>query len=276
MIFDGTDRVVGGNAGSMYPTYRREFDDLRAVPSPLALVLTGSYDAAARAGSVTVHVLNGTGATISGTLHVVVTETNISYHWQSQDWLYDVARDMIPGAQGQPVVLRPHATLEATQPFVLGGTWDDRNCTVVAFVQDQTTDEVYQAAKWYVNPDVRIALTPDTSPVLVPANGGEVGYTISLTNTTSSGRTVDLWSLAYLPNGLPRTVLRRTTVALPGGGSWTHHYAQVVPGSAPAGQYLYVAKTGRYPARTMDWGAFFLTKEPGVDEGEAPRVCPIE
>ena len=135
------DGIIG-RTGTTYSTFRTDFNTRKVVAPQLTIDLSNSYyNSSARNGYVTAHITNVSGVSISGLLYIAITETNLSGY-------YDVARDLLRAA-GSPVSLAAGASLDSTKYFVIssGGGWNPSNCSIVAFVQNTSTGEIYQGAK---------------------------------------------------------------------------------------------------------------------------------
>lgn len=134
--------------GASYSTYRNDFNTRKVVPMPIKINLAGSsYNLPSKSGTVKIRIINTSGSTISGTMHIVVYETSIAYTWQGVSTLYDVVRDMVPTNNGTPVSIPAGDYVDKTENFTTDDTWNGANCGVVVFVQG-SSKEVYQAAKY--------------------------------------------------------------------------------------------------------------------------------
>ncbi|MDD5528913.1 MAG: FlgD immunoglobulin-like domain containing protein [bacterium] len=152
----GTPFVLyDGWANQGAPSYadsRWYFDTLKLVaPTPKVTIdLAGTfYNPGAKTGTVKAHVVNVSGVALSGVVHVLITETNISYTWQGQSMLYDVVRSMLPSYSGTTKNLAVGASTDVTQSFTIGGSWNASNCNVVVWYQKTSGKgiQVCQGAK---------------------------------------------------------------------------------------------------------------------------------
>lgn len=66
---DGNNQVSGGVSmpGTMYPIYRRWITQRLAVPSPLTIDMTCTYDTVSNNGTATASITNTSTGTVSGT-----------------------------------------------------------------------------------------------------------------------------------------------------------------------------------------------------------------
>ncbi len=98
-------------------------------------------------------------------------------------------------------------------------------------------------------PDVNLTLTPQGTPIVIPAGGGSFNYTVSLANTGTEPASGQVWFDVTLPDGSPYgPVLGPASFDLPAGFSGIRDRSQAVPGAAPAGTYSYNSYFGVYPA----------------------------
>ncbi|MDI6839674.1 MAG: Omp28-related outer membrane protein [bacterium] len=148
MWFDGVLNYVGGGSGN-YNQYRNAFNTRKTIPSPLLIALSGSYNQATMQGTVDAHITNTSENQVSGTLQFVLTETNIQYHWQNEDSLFDVVRDMIPNASGEAISIEAGESIDKSRNFTVNPGWDADNCDIVVFVQ-AGSKEIYQGAKSHI------------------------------------------------------------------------------------------------------------------------------
>jgi len=109
---------------------------------------------------------------------------------------------------------------------------------------------------------VTIALVPDQTSVL---RGGNLGITITVTNSSSVSQTVQVWTEAILPNGNPypgNPVIGPRTVTLSPNETKRKHITHHIPNNAPLGDYLYCGKVGTYPSPVDDQDCFTFTVTP--------------
>ncbi|MDD5528912.1 MAG: FlgD immunoglobulin-like domain containing protein [bacterium] len=135
------DGIIG-RTGTTYSTFRTDFNTRKVVAPKVTIDLSKSfYNPSTRKGYVTAHITNVSGSSLSGLLYIAITETNLSGY-------YDVLRDLLRAA-GSPVSLAAGASLDSTKDFGIssGGGWNPSNCSIVAFIQNTSTGEIYQGAK---------------------------------------------------------------------------------------------------------------------------------
>ena len=123
-------------------------------------------------------------------------------------------------------------------------------------------------------PDVTIEILPDDPPVTVP-QGGNFGFTGSVTNNTEDPQVTDAWTMAVGPEKEtygPFKVLNN--VDLEPFETRTAHFNQGVPNLAPLGFYNYIAYCGDYPSTVIDSSFFEVEVIEGqfTEAGEAGWV----
>jgi hypothetical protein len=111
-------------------------------------------------------------------------------------------------------------------------------------------------------PRLRAAAEPLNPPVIIPAEGGNFDFTLTIANTTDSSVTFDAWTKAVLPNGSPYgPIILRQNLTLAAGDSLARQFTQSIGSSAPTGQYQYNLYTGRYPDTCWARDGFTFEKE---------------
>jgi len=99
-----------------------------------------------------------------------------------------------------------------------------------------------------VLPNVSVTFKPDSTTI---PRGGTLGYTVTVTNNTSSSQTFQYWTYVILPNGnrYPTTgeLFGPVTVTLSAGQVRNAHLTLKIPATAPLGSYTYYGNVGPYP-----------------------------
>ncbi len=114
---------------------------------------------------------------------------------------------------------------------------------------------------------VAVAAAPVGAPVVIPSGGGSFSFDVTLTNTTGTAQTVDVWLSADLSNGAEiGTAFGPRTLTLPAGASGTGRVTLNVPGRAPAGVSTGVVNVGDYPNGPTDAARFTIRKQAGSTE----------
>lgn len=108
---------------------------------------------------------------------------------------------------------------------------------------------------------VSVSLTPTNPPINIPPQGGQFGYTISLTNNTASSQNIDIWNIIVTPSGEAiGPIIGPVNADLEAGSMITKNLSQSVPSQAPPGQYTYVFNVGDYPNRVIATDELVFTK----------------
>lgn len=148
VVLDGLNKMVGGmHTGTKYPAYLDYFRTRMAVPSPLTIALSITYDTTARTGQLTIRINNTSGGSVSGQLHAVLTESHIYYPWQGMDSLHYVERTMLPSSSGEAVTIAAGDSVTKTRDFTVAPSWVASHCDFVVFVQNTSSKEMYQGAR---------------------------------------------------------------------------------------------------------------------------------
>jgi len=110
-------------------------------------------------------------------------------------------------------------------------------------------------------PNVTIDLEPVSPPIQIPPGGGSFNFNASIHNGEATSQTFGVWIMVQLPNGSWwGPALGPLTLTLTPGFTLTRTRTQSVPGSAPAGAYVYEGRVGTYPATVWDSDSFPFTK----------------
>lgn len=145
--FDGILTHVGGGGASSsnYAAYVQRYNQRINVPSDftinLSLVHLGGNDYRA---DVTLQKV-GPGTYSNLVFQLFLTESNIQWNWMGMTELNWVTRDIIPTQNGTPVDFTNASTVSLKLNFTMNPAWVKNNCTLVGFIQNNTTKEVLQA-----------------------------------------------------------------------------------------------------------------------------------
>ena len=115
---------------------------------------------------------------------------------------------------------------------------------------------------------VKLTLSPEDPPIVVPETGGEFNFNIEVTNRTDEEQTFDFWSEIELPGWGSVEILSVTGLSIAVSDTIDRNRMQQVPDFAPAGVYTYLAYVGTYPWIVDDYYYFYFEKESG-DQGGA-------
>jgi len=117
-------------------------------------------------------------------------------------------------------------------------------------------------------PDLGLTLTPQGTPIQIPANGGSFQFDIAVIDNSLSAATADVWTNVTMPGGtIYGPIINVSNFNLPSGVILSRTRTQVVPAGAPAGAYTYNAYTGDYPATIWAEAHFDFTKSAVSDGG---------
>ena len=112
-----------------------------------------------------------------------------------------------------------------------------------------------------------ITLTPVNPPIVIPRRGGNFRFDSELENLTDQPRTVDIWTIARLPNNNEYgPILMFNNFTIP--AYYVIHprtMTQSVPGFAPPGDYRYIARVGDYPESVISESSFDFFKSAVAD-----------
>jgi hypothetical protein len=150
---DGIYEYVGGGSGN-YAQYRGAFNARKGISSPFVINLDGSYSPQSYTGNITAEII-ATGTPGSNLkLRYVIVETDIEFSWQGEDSVYFVERSMFPSASGVSISMSQGDTLYNNQNFTFDPSWNFINSYIAVFVQNESTKEIQQSAKWVIPIDV--------------------------------------------------------------------------------------------------------------------------
>lgn len=143
---DGILTHVGGHQSqSIYPTYLNFYEQRINVPSPFTVSIFGENTSGLNYDAQLVITKEDTYTASNLVLHFAVTETNIPYAWFNQTHVKDVLRIMVPDQLGTPLDFTSQDEIIVDLSFTLNASWVTENMSVVAFVQDVPTKQIFQA-----------------------------------------------------------------------------------------------------------------------------------
>jgi hypothetical protein len=109
--------------------------------------------------------------------------------------------------------------------------------------------------------NVTIQLTPQGTPIQIPASGGSFDYIIAATNNGGTSQQATIWCMLTLPNGNPYgPVLGPVTVTLSPSQTIERLRTQAIPAGFPSGNYSFNAYIGVYPDSIWDSDSFPFEK----------------
>ncbi len=199
--FDGLNPYVGGShTQSMYSNYLPRVQARMNVPSPLTISVNGvhtdlDYDITVRVTKVSTINANNI------KLHVVITESGIQQIWQGQTELNYVNRLMVPDQNGTTIDFSGGDVIDVPLSFSLQSNWVIPELELVAFVQNNSTKEIYNGYK------LKLAfLMPPPPPLAADFSADNTticaGDAVSFTDQSTGGASE--WSWLF-PGGTPDT-----------------------------------------------------------------------
>lgn len=159
--------------------------------SPITIMVTES-----RAGSIsTVNVeVSSTTAITDQTLQIAVVEAHHYYANAGSNGekdFYNVVRQLVPGNDGTPLALTANESKTITQSFTIDAAkWNANQVYVVAFVQDNTTKEVMQAAASQFMP--RVSFTVGTPTMVRQSEGSPQTWNGTFRSSVATPYTVKI------------------------------------------------------------------------------------
>ncbi|TKJ36542.1 hypothetical protein CEE37_15070 [candidate division LCP-89 bacterium B3_LCP] len=114
---------------------------------------------------------------------------------------------------------------------------------------------------------VKLTLTPENPPIVIPATGGSFTFNVAAENRTDEVQTFDLWTEIVLPEWGSVPIMNVSDISIAVGTTIDRDRSQQVPDFAPAGTYTYFAYAGTYPWVVDDYYYFYFEKE-GSSEGK--------
>ncbi len=144
---DGILEHAGGSTNqSLYPVYLNYYNQRIDVPSPFTVAIyfenTGGLDWDA---SIEITEVSDDYDADDLVLHFAVTETDIPYNWQNQNYVKDALRLMAPDQFGTSLDFSSNDVEVVDLSFTLDQNWEEENMSVIAFVQDVPSKEIFQA-----------------------------------------------------------------------------------------------------------------------------------
>jgi len=124
----------------------------------------------------------------------------------------------------------------------------------------------------YFNQDVPgiVELYPHNTPIVIPAEGGDVFYDGWIFNFSGQAGRADIWTYAFVPEmGQYGPLNLYENMRIPADSLGKNQITQHVPGVAPEGDYVFVAYVGNYPSTIIDSSCFYFTKTGSVAGGIA-------
>jgi len=141
MWFDGVSNVVGGWSGA-YSAFVTEYNTRMAVMSNFTVAINGFNSGTDYTVLLTIENVEPYAGT-NLVAHLAVSESALSYGGDIYNF---VTRYMDPDQNGTPLDFSENPNQSVMLEFSMA-SWVIENCEFVAFIQDNTTKEILQAAK---------------------------------------------------------------------------------------------------------------------------------
>jgi len=110
-----------------------------------------------------------------------------------------------------------------------------------------------------------VEVYPHYEPIVIPPQGGDIGYDGGVLNLSRGDLTVDIWARAFVPGlSRPQRIWRYSGITIPAGDSLIRpNLSESVPGFAPAGDYTFVTYIGDFPSSIIDSSYLYFSKQEG-------------
>ncbi|MBD3170388.1 MAG: T9SS type A sorting domain-containing protein [candidate division Zixibacteria bacterium] len=244
---------LDGNYIGNVSAYRDSILNHMATPAPIRMELSGSLNRESNKGFINVvaniedqlpiHPVN---------MRIALTESHIYYPAPNgTDIHHQVFRGMLPSVPGEARRLIGTGPHYFYYEFDLNGAYiETDNCELIAFIQDDTTWQVIQAAKedlseFYDVSRVEIEMTGYSHPIIIPSGGGQVIFDGSLDHNAARYDTFKVWTMIEFPNGTRYGPLEEIDIPLgPMEEIDEPELILDVPETAPAGAHKFIAFVG--------------------------------
>ncbi len=208
---DGIENILGtqSDVSGTYQEYRQKADLRKLIKSPLEISLTAWLDQDAVVYSAQINSDASLPKDADLGLVLLVVEDSVNAYGKAFRY---VARSFIPNTNGNPLVIQPASSISKAGTIARNTGWLPWRLSLIAYVRNNDTKEILQAAK------VRIiaATTAPATPVLsLPANyavGQSLNPTLSwLASSGAASYTLHLATdslfnnLIQYPSGLNAT-----------------------------------------------------------------------
>jgi len=167
------------------------------------------------------------------------------------------------------IPLLPGLTDQAAGGICITDAWILPGTTVFGCIaQSSPSDQLFMTeihSGPCVPPIYEVTMEPPQPPIVIPPQGDELDYTISVDNYTGAPETLDVWIDVILPNENTLNLILRE-VALWPFNPISRDLSLSIPQNAPPGIYLMFAQIGTYPVSSWDFSCFLFFKEEAQGE----------
>jgi hypothetical protein len=193
-----------------------EVNKYKGTTSPITITVAENRSGSQSTVNVTINTIQ---SLVGKKLRVAVAEYYISYPTppgtNGEKEFFWVARTMLPDANGTTLDLQAGQTKTYTFNYSIKSSWKAQQIYVIAFVQDDQTKEVLQAAQ---NLKVaKVNITADNPFITIPRKG-EVQYTFAVTNPGNELLRVNVAinsNSSYIPAGWQATLSSNQLILQP-------------------------------------------------------------
>ncbi len=187
---------------------KNEVDKYRGTSSPITLTVAENRSGSQSTVQVTIST---TQSLVGKKLRVAVVEYQIVYPnppgSNGEKEFFWVARNMLPDANGTTLDLQAGSNRTYTFNYSIKSNWNSQQIYIIAFIQDDQTKEVLQAAQ---NLKVaKVNVQASDNPFLKIPRKGQVEYTFNVTNPSNELLRVNVAlnsETSYVPSGWSATL----------------------------------------------------------------------
>jgi agmatine deiminase len=129
------------------------------------------------------------------------------------------------------------------------------HCTTIG-VADHIQDYVHSAD---------VTVTPVNPPIVIPPGGGSFSYNANLHNLETDSIYTEIWAEIVIPSGYAYGPVLQRSVNLAANGTVSRMMSQAVPGTAPAGNYIFKMYTGSRLPRVVNDSSYFSFTKSGAE-----------
>lgn len=205
LVATPTGNWYAGAAGDTL-AIKNEVDKYRGTNSPITL--TVAENRSGNQSTVQVNI-STTQSLVGKKLRVAVVEYYISYPTapgtNGEKEFFWVARNMLPDANGTTLDLQAGSNKSYTFNYTIKSSWKASQIYIVAFIQDDQTKEVLQAAQ---NLKVAKVTIQADNPFLTIPRKGQLEYYFNVTNPSNELLRVNVsinTTNSYIPSGWTAT-----------------------------------------------------------------------
>lgn len=201
--FDGILQVIGGDACpppfDTYDYYYPVYAERITVGSPFLMDIAGLTALGNHEYQLNIHIEKVEPVVLQNLkLHVAITESHISENWQCLHEVNYVTRSMAPNAGGTDLDFSVSNELTVPLYFMVSPAWDFDHLELVAFIQENTTKEIFQAIKAPIPEHNLDAELTDLSNIPDGNCSGQIRPSFLLTN--QGGTTINSLTVKYRLN----------------------------------------------------------------------------